>query len=99
MVPLVLVPTELDGARCAWIPCVFTDEEDRPKLGDFGLARRAFGSGTLTEAGTLLGTAAYISFFNSAGMRGIERMKDVLGLHMKAIDVVQVSVPGFRDYR
>src|SRR5436190_5222972 len=40
---------------------VLFDEEGRPKLGDFGLARRVAGSGTLTEAGTVLGTAAYIS--------------------------------------
>ena len=40
---------------------VIFDEEGRPKLGDFGLARRTVGAGTLTEAGTLLGTAAYIS--------------------------------------
>ncbi len=31
------------------------------KLGDFGLARRVAGAGTLTEAGTVLGTAAYLS--------------------------------------
>src|SRR3954453_13790500 len=40
---------------------VLFDEEGRPKLGDFGLARRVAGAGTLTEAGTLLGTAAYVS--------------------------------------
>ena len=40
---------------------VLFDEEGRPKLADFGLARMAAGEGTLTEAGTLLGTAAYIS--------------------------------------
>lgn len=40
---------------------VLFDEEDRPKLADFGLARSAVGAGTLTEAGTVLGTAAYIS--------------------------------------
>ncbi|MFL5942601.1 MAG: serine/threonine-protein kinase [Gaiellaceae bacterium] len=40
---------------------VLFDEEGRPKLGDFGLARNAAGPGTLTEAGTVLGTAAYIS--------------------------------------
>jgi eukaryotic-like serine/threonine-protein kinase len=40
---------------------VLFDEEGRPKLADFGLARMAAGDGTLTEAGTLLGTAAYIS--------------------------------------
>jgi serine/threonine-protein kinase len=40
---------------------VMFDEEDRPKLADFGLARSTAGAGTLTEAGTVLGTAAYIS--------------------------------------
>lgn len=40
---------------------VLFDDDDRPKLADFGLARRAAGAGTLTEAGTVLGTAAYIS--------------------------------------
>lgn len=40
---------------------VLFDDEGRPKLGDFGLARHAAGAGTLTEAGTVLGTAAYIS--------------------------------------
>jgi serine/threonine protein kinase len=46
---------------------VLFDEEDRPKLADFGLARRAAGAGTLTEAGTVLGTAAYISPEQAAG--------------------------------
>jgi eukaryotic-like serine/threonine-protein kinase len=46
---------------------VLFDEEERPKLGDFGLARRAAGSGTLTDAGTVLGTAAYISPEQAAG--------------------------------
>jgi serine/threonine-protein kinase len=46
---------------------VMFDEEDRPKLADFGLARSAAGAGTLTEAGTVLGTAAYISPEQAAG--------------------------------
>jgi serine/threonine-protein kinase len=46
---------------------VLFDEEERPKLGDFGLARRAVGAGTLTDAGTVLGTAAYISPEQAAG--------------------------------
>src|SRR5947208_3572002 len=33
---------------------VLFDEERRAKLGDFGLARRAAGPGTLTDAGTVL---------------------------------------------
>src|SRR3954449_5840135 len=40
---------------------VLFDEEGRPKLADFGIARMAVGEGTLTEAGTVLGTAASIS--------------------------------------
>jgi serine/threonine-protein kinase len=46
---------------------VLFDEEGRLKLGDFGLARGTAGSGTLTEAGTVLGTAAYISPEQAAG--------------------------------
>src|SRR2546423_3366381 len=46
---------------------VLFDEEGRPKIGDFGIARLAAGEGTLTEAGTLLGTAAYISPEQAAG--------------------------------
>jgi eukaryotic-like serine/threonine-protein kinase len=46
---------------------VLFDEEGRPKLGDFGLARQVARAGTLTEAGTVLGTAAYISPEQAAG--------------------------------
>jgi serine/threonine-protein kinase len=46
---------------------VMFDEEDRPKLADFGLARSTAGAGTLTEAGTVLGTAAYLSPEQAAG--------------------------------
>jgi len=47
---------------------VLFDEEGRPKLADFGLARSAAGTGTITEAGTVLGTAAYISPEQAAGL-------------------------------
>jgi len=40
---------------------VLFDQDGRAKLADFGIARVAAGDGTLTEAGTVLGTAAYIS--------------------------------------
>jgi len=46
---------------------VLFDEEGRPKLADFGLARSTAGPGTLTEAGTVLGTAAYISPEQASG--------------------------------
>ena len=39
---------------------VYFEAEGRAKLGDFGIARVG-GEGTLTEAGTILGTASYIA--------------------------------------
>src|SRR3954468_14183595 len=46
---------------------VLFDDEGRPKIADFGIARLG-GAGTLTEAGTLLGTAAYISPEQAQGL-------------------------------
>ena len=45
---------------------VLFDAEGRPKIADFGIARLE-GSGTLTEAGTVLGTATYISPEQASG--------------------------------
>lgn len=50
---------------------VLFDDEGRPKLADLGLARIAAGAGTLTEAGTVLGTAAYISPEQAAGQPAV----------------------------
>jgi serine/threonine protein kinase len=46
---------------------VLFDDQGTAKIADFGIAR-LIGSGTLTEAGTLLGTAAYISPEQAQGL-------------------------------
>jgi len=47
-------------------PNILFDEEGRAKIADFGIAQIGDGS-TLTEAGTMLGTAAYISPEQASG--------------------------------
>src|SRR4029077_2277081 len=44
------------------------------------------------------GTAADAAFLNGAGLCGIDGLKNVLGLHVEAVDVVEPAVPGFGDH-
>lgn len=46
---------------------VIVDDEDRPRLTDFGLARRIDHDATLTREGAVLGTPAYMSPEQAAG--------------------------------
>src|SRR5215469_15876918 len=45
------------------------------------------------------GPAADRAFLDRSRMRGVERVEYVLGLHVKAVDVVEPAVPGLRDHR
>lgn len=71
---------------------ILFDEEGRPKLADFGIARRAAGEGTLTEAGTVLGTASYISPEQAAG-KPAGPQSDVYGLGVILFQLLTGRLP------
>src|ERR1700691_2048315 len=45
------------------------------------------------------GPTADRALLDTATVRAVERVKDVLGLHVEAVDVVQPPVPGLGHYR
>ena len=75
---------------------VLFDEEGRPKLADFGLARGASGAGTLTEAGTVLGTAAYISPEQAAGKPAVPA-SDVYSFGVILFRMLTGALPFFSE--
>ncbi len=59
---------------------IFLDAHGRPKLGDFGLARRSSGDDRLTMTGTGMGTPAYMSPEQANGDPSIDIRADVHAL-------------------
>src|SRR5579864_3554543 len=45
------------------------------------------------------GATAFVSFFDPAGMGGVESVPRIFRLHVESIDVVQVSIPGLSHDR
>jgi hypothetical protein len=59
---------------------IFLASGDVPKVGDFGLARRVEGGGTLTQTGALIGTPAYMAPEQAQGKKKVGPAADVWAL-------------------
>lgn len=60
---------------------ILLDEQGRPHITDFGLAKQIKGDGELTESGAPLGTPAYMSPEQATGARGaLSTQTDVYGV-------------------
>src|SRR5262249_40197066 len=60
---------------------ILVDEEGRPHITDFGLAKRIESDGEMTASGAILGTPAYMAPEQASGRRGaVTTATDVYGL-------------------
>jgi serine/threonine-protein kinase len=71
---------------------VFVTREDAVKLGDFGLAREEAGGGTLTAAGTIMGTPSYMAPEQVQGQRA-GPAADQYALGVMTFELVSGSLP------
>jgi serine/threonine-protein kinase len=75
---------------------VLVTPDGRCKVADFGIAKlvgRANESGFTTQAGSVLGTVAYLSPEQAAGTARIDRRSDVYGLAVMAYEMLVGRVP------